>query len=170
MTTCFSEKTKWAAAWQNQQNDLCAQQRRRSAWTSALSDQSRRCPHEESLGPWLSLECNRSLWSDWADAQADLSLCWTHRSFCWFCHMQAYMGGDDSLCTWVLMSLPWTGVKTVTGHVFTSGFTPHVRWWSLVLRFSDLYWSGESKWSWIFTGIWFNWEVSQLKCHLTMRA
>ena len=27
----------------------------------------------------------RRLWSDWADAQADLSLCWAHRSFCWFC-------------------------------------------------------------------------------------
>ena len=25
-------------------------------------------------------------WSDWADAQADLSLRWVHRSFCWFCH------------------------------------------------------------------------------------
>ena len=24
-------------------------------------------------------------WSDWADAQADLSLHWVHRSFCWFC-------------------------------------------------------------------------------------
>ena len=25
-------------------------------------------------------------WSVWADAQADLSLCWALRSFCWFCH------------------------------------------------------------------------------------
>ena len=24
--------------------------------------------------------------SDWVDAQADLSLRWAHRSFCWFCH------------------------------------------------------------------------------------
>ena len=40
----------WAASWQNQQNDLCAQQRLRSAWASAQSDQSLRCPHEESLG------------------------------------------------------------------------------------------------------------------------
>ena len=29
-------------------------------------------------------------WSDWADAQADLSLCWAHRSFCWFCHEAAH--------------------------------------------------------------------------------
>ena len=26
------------------------------------------------------------LWSDCADAQADLSLCWSHKSYCRFCH------------------------------------------------------------------------------------
>ena len=41
---------------QNQQNDLRAQRRLGSAWASAQSDQSLRCPHEETLGPWLSLE------------------------------------------------------------------------------------------------------------------
>ena len=25
-------------------------------------------------------------WSDWVEAQADLSLHWVHRSCCWFCH------------------------------------------------------------------------------------
>ena len=30
----------WAASWQNQQNNMCAQ-----------SDRILRCPHEESLGP-----------------------------------------------------------------------------------------------------------------------
>ena len=35
---------------------LCAQQRLRSAWASAQSDQSLRCPHEESLGPYLPIE------------------------------------------------------------------------------------------------------------------
>ena len=30
---------------------LCAQRRLRSAWESAQSDPSLRCPHEESLGP-----------------------------------------------------------------------------------------------------------------------
>ena len=30
---------------------LCAQRRLRSAWASAQSDQSLRCPHEEALGP-----------------------------------------------------------------------------------------------------------------------
>ena len=31
------------------------------------------------------------IWSDWADAQADLSLCWAHRSCCWFCHAVAHL-------------------------------------------------------------------------------
>ena len=39
------------------------------AAASAQSDQSLRCPHEESLGVELPIKC-----SDWVDAQADLSL------------------------------------------------------------------------------------------------
>ena len=34
----------------------CAQRSRGSAWASTQSDQSLRCPHEESLGPWLPFE------------------------------------------------------------------------------------------------------------------
>ena len=49
--------TVWAASWQNQQNGMCAQRRLRSAWASAQSDQSLHCPHEESLGPGLPIEC-----------------------------------------------------------------------------------------------------------------
>ena len=29
--------------------------------------------------------------SDWADAQADLSLRWAYRQFCWFCHVAAHI-------------------------------------------------------------------------------
>ena len=32
--------SNWAASWQNQQNGMCAQQRLRSAWASAQSDQN----------------------------------------------------------------------------------------------------------------------------------
>ena len=42
--------------------------RLRSAWTSTKSDQSLRCPHEESLGPYYQLGAQRSdctvFWSD----------------------------------------------------------------------------------------------------------
>ena len=40
----------WAASWQNKKNDLCVQQRLRSAWAPIQPDQSLRCPHEETLG------------------------------------------------------------------------------------------------------------------------
>ena len=52
---------KWDVAQQNQQNDLCAQWRLRSTWASAQSDQSLCCPHEETLGPWLSLESSAKI-------------------------------------------------------------------------------------------------------------
>ena len=41
-----------------------------------------------SMGSWGSnvSSCGQwRLWSDWADTQADLSLCWMHMLFCWFC-------------------------------------------------------------------------------------
>ena len=37
------------------------------------------------------LIAQQRLWSDWADAQADLSLRWAHTPFCWFCHDAAHM-------------------------------------------------------------------------------
>ena len=41
-------------------------------------------------GPSVSSCGQRRLPSDWADAQADLSLCCAHRSFCWFCRAAAH--------------------------------------------------------------------------------
>ena len=41
-----------------------------------------------SMGSWQpkASPCRqRRLWSDWVDAQAELSLHWVHISFCWFC-------------------------------------------------------------------------------------
>ena len=45
-----------AAAWLIQQNGMCAQRRLRSAWASVQSDQSLRCPHEETFGFQLPIE------------------------------------------------------------------------------------------------------------------
>ena len=71
-------ESKWAASWQNQQSE-CA--------PSEDSDQS---GHPPSLirvfavcmkKAWVlsyPLSAQRRLWSDWADAQADLSLRWAH--------------------------------------------------------------------------------------------
>ena len=54
---CLPSSLVWANSWQNQQNDSCAQQRLGSAWAFAQSDQSLHCPHEETLGPQLPIEC-----------------------------------------------------------------------------------------------------------------
>ena len=43
-----------------------------------------------SWGPNVSSCGQGRLWSDWANAQADLSLPWAHKSFCWFCYAAAY--------------------------------------------------------------------------------
>ena len=42
------------------------------------------CPKKTQIS-WASED-----WSDWADSQADLSLRWAHKSFCWFCHGAAH--------------------------------------------------------------------------------
>ena len=66
-----------AASWQNQQYDLSAQQRQispgiRPVWSESLLSVWR------NIGPLSTYwACNED-WSDWADAQADLSLRWAH--------------------------------------------------------------------------------------------
>ena len=37
-------------------------------------------------------------WSNYADAQADLSLCWAHILFCWVCHVVARMLLSGAIC------------------------------------------------------------------------
>ena len=83
----FRRNTICAASWQNQQNGMWAQERLRSA----QSDQS-------SLSTWRKfwvrsypLSAQQRLWSDWADAQADLNLRVVHMPFCWFCNEAAHM-------------------------------------------------------------------------------
>ena len=81
---------KWATTWQKQQNDY------------APSEHSVQPRHPPSLirvfafavrsmgseGPKVSSCGKRRLWSDWANAQVDLSFRCAH-SFCWFCHVAA---------------------------------------------------------------------------------
>ena len=77
-------KDNWAATWQNQQNGC------------ASSKDSHQPGHPPSLirvfvvrmkKAWVlsyPLSTQRRLWSDWVDAQADLSLCWAHSHFVGF--------------------------------------------------------------------------------------
>ena len=53
-------------------------------------------PHLSIFGSTEAVEftvestCDQQrLWSDCANAQSDLSLCWSHKSYCWFCCMLA---------------------------------------------------------------------------------
>ena len=74
----------WAASWQNQQNGMC------------VIEDSDQPGHPPSLirvfavrlkKAWVlsySLNAQRRLWSDWADAQDDLSLRSAHRDFVGF--------------------------------------------------------------------------------------
>ena len=97
----------WAAARQNQQNDLCSQRRPRSAWASTQSDQSL-LPAWRNLGSLAIHWAHSKDWSDWVDAQADLSLRWAHWSFCWFCHAAAH-----------LISCSFFGQVSIRGHIFS---------------------------------------------------
>ena len=79
-----------SALWQNQQNGICAQRRLKSACASAQSDQSAVLMKKPRVLSY-PLSAQLRLWSDWADAQADLSLRWAPISFCWFCHEAAQL-------------------------------------------------------------------------------
>ena len=58
------------------------------------SDQPRHLPSEDRSA-WVRnptlLQADSEDRSDWANAQAYLSLCWAHKSFCWFCHAPAHL-------------------------------------------------------------------------------
>ena len=72
-------KHVWAASWQNQQSGMCAQQRLRSAWASAQSDQSSLCTQ------WVAKD------PSFLHAQSDQSLRCPHMPFCWFCHEEVHL-------------------------------------------------------------------------------
>ena len=73
----------------NQQNDLCAHRRLGSAWPYAESDQFSLCAQWLAKDPMIHADSED--WSDWADAQAELSFCSVRRSFYWFCHAQPHL-------------------------------------------------------------------------------
>ena len=70
---------------------MCTQRRLRSAWASTQFDQSRRCLHEEILGPQLPIQHSAKTLtrlggcSGWSESSLGA------HSFCWFCHEVAHM-------------------------------------------------------------------------------
>ena len=63
---------------QQQQNDI------RPVWSESLL-----CAQCLAKDPSF-LHADSEAWSDWAGAQANLSLRWAHMSFCWFDHAVAH--------------------------------------------------------------------------------
>ena len=110
----------WAAPWQNQQCG-CA--------PSKDSDQP---GHPPSLirvfavhmkKAWVlssPLNAQRRLWSDWADAQADLSLRWAH-SFCWFCHVVAHFNLSPLSCFLLFFLLEFYGPSQLFNFFWAGG-------------------------------------------------
>ena len=80
----------WATSCQNQQNDLCTQQRLRSAWASAQSDHSSLCAQWVAKDPsFLHADIEDSDHTGWMP-----KLIWVfagHTSFCWFYHVAAHI-------------------------------------------------------------------------------
>ena len=93
---------------------LCAQRRRislgiRPVWSESSLSAWRKLvsltthwAHSKDSDP---LSGQRRLWSDWADAQADLSLLWAHMPCCWFYQEAAhflisFVVTSSYSCTW----------------------------------------------------------------------
>ena len=101
-----------------------------------------------------TLSAQRRLWSDWADAQADLSLRWVHSHFVGF------------VMRWlILLKLNYTymlnliiSIHHSTGlyHPESGETTSHTKWWSqwtVDIRWVPLYavqavWEKEISWVW----------------------
>ena len=74
----------WATTWQNQQNECAPSEDSDQPWhpPSLIRVFAVRMKKAQVLSYPLSAQ--RRLWSDWADAQADLSLRWAHSHFVGF--------------------------------------------------------------------------------------
>ena len=65
--------------------------RLRSAWASAQSDQSLRCPHEESMGPSLPIERTAKTLIRLGECPGWSESSMGAQSLCWFCHVAAHI-------------------------------------------------------------------------------
>ena len=81
MSRLMTKPTKWHVRPAKTQISLGIRQ----VWSESLLSAWRK------LGSLATHWAHSEDWSDWADAQADLSLRWVQRSFCWFCHEAAQM-------------------------------------------------------------------------------
>ena len=62
------------------------------------------CPHEKTWVLSYPLSAQRRLWSDWADAQAELSLRWAHSNF-----VSCVMRRPIQVLSWCGQQIIWNG-------------------------------------------------------------
>ena len=67
----------WAARWQNQQSDCAPAKTQISLGSRPVWSESSLCAQWVAKDP-MFLHADSEDWSDWADAQSDLSLRWAH--------------------------------------------------------------------------------------------
>ena len=92
------------------------------------------------------LSAQRRLWSDWADAQAHLSLHWAHMPFCWFCHEAAQMYCWNLLkCTAVTY-----GAFSILSSI------------TIKLKLD-----GECTQEYFLTSVWLEWTTAKIYCYDT---
>ena len=88
LSRLVTKPTKWS---------VCPAKTQISLGIHPVWSESSQCTEEGSWGANVSSCRQQRLWSDWSDAQADLSFCWAHMSFCWLCHEAAHIIWD---CVW----------------------------------------------------------------------
>ena len=79
---------------------------------------------ESSLSAWRNLGSLATHWThsedwlDWVVAQADLSLHWVHRLFCWFCCAQAHFcrSSKTTYGAWRFKRVTWIMLWKLSGH------------------------------------------------------
>ena len=86
-----------------------------------------------SEGPNVFSCGQRRLWSDWADAQADLSLRWAHMSVCWLCHVAAQLQDQLSCPNWVSIHVNFSINPFSARRTFLS-FAHVLMTWALPLK------------------------------------
>ena len=117
LSRLITKPTKW----------LCAQRRLRSAWASAQSDQSLRCPHEETLGPQLPIQCTAKTLirlggcPGWSESSLGAQIIY------WFCYETAHF--ISCLHFFDVVGWLWNPIVSVPEHYpFTqTGVTAHWR-------------------------------------------
>ena len=109
----------WATTWQNQQNEC------------APSEDSDQLGHPTSLirgfavrmeKAWVlsyPLSAQRKLWSDWASAQADLSLRWAHSHIVGFVmsHLMCMWQAVQAICS-LRLNIPFTNHTVSTTSLY----------------------------------------------------